>query len=64
MLGPRGTTKCVIDKLQGRVIELVTKFNRPSLLRNAPSENNFGSDRVDELPPEVARRAAVAFLVG
>ena len=28
--------------------------------RNPPSENDFGSDRVDKLPPEVDRGAAIA----
>ena len=48
----------------GGVTKLVTKFNRPTLLRNPPSKNHFGSNRVDKLPPEVTRKAAMALLVG
>ena len=43
---------------------VVKKFNRPTLLRNPPAEIVFGSDRVDKLPPEVARRAAITLLLG
>ena len=53
MPGPRGDKTCV-----------VTKFNRSALLRNAPAESVFGSDRVDKLLPEVARRAAITLLLG
>ena len=49
----------------GRVTKPFTKFNRPTLLENPPSEKKvFGSDRVFTLPPEVARRATIAWLVG
>ena len=68
--------KCVVNKLRsrspvraqfvkaGRVTKPVPAFNCPTFLRNPPSENVFGSDQVDKLPPAVARRAAIALLLG
>ena len=52
-VGTQGDKKCV-----------VTKLNRPTLLRSQPSENVFNSDRMDKLPPEVTRRVAIILLVG
>ena len=48
----------------GRVTKPVAKFNHPTLLRNPPSKNDCGSDQVDKLPPEVARKDALALFVG
>ena len=48
----------------GRVTKPVAKFNRPTLPRNLPSKNDFGSDQVDKLPPEVTHRDAMALFVG
>ena len=56
--------QCSYAGTQGDKASVVTKFNRPTLLRNPPAEIVFGSDRVNKLPPEVARRAATTLLVG
>ena len=53
MPGPRGIKQMSLQS-----------STRPTLLRNPPAENVFGSDRVDKLPPEVARRAAITLLLG
>ena len=42
---------------------VVTKFNRPKYMGKPRCENAVGFDRVENLSPEVARRAAIAFLV-
>ena len=56
--------QCSHAGTQGNKACVVTKFNCPTLPRNLPGENDFGSDRVDKLPPEVACRAAIALLLG
>ena len=47
-----------------RVTKPVTKFNHPTLLRNQPSENVFGSDQVYKLLSKVSRWDAIALLLG
>ena len=56
--------QCSHAGTQGDKTTVVTKLNRPTLLRNPPAEIVFGSDRVNKLPPEVSRRAAITLLLG
>ena len=56
--------QCSHAGTQGDKTNIVTKFNPSNIAENPPAKNVFGSDRVDKLPPEVARRAAITLLLG